>query len=396
MNFLLDMKTIFITLVAGHLFTVILISAYWRNHKRDSSLNTFFLAKSVEALAWLLLTLKGGIPDISTISISNTLLFLGVSLETIAIMLVMKSFTSFIKKIYMILTTSNILGFHLILLFINEENIRICFASFGTAAFILIPAYQLMKKKPSSLLMKIMGSLYFLAIISFILRGSAAIISTNSIGLFTPGFIQTISFFTLYLVMFLGNTGFILLLKERADEELIQMAYYDELTSTLNRRIFISTAKNYLLECEKEQKPLSFVLFDIDNFKKYNDKYGHEVGDRILQDFSKRINSFLDPKYLFGRYGGDEFAMLLTGLDSRATYDYLEKVRELIAEAVILGVPESYTISIGYLTIIPNKNSQLETLYISCDKALYNAKNNGHNCVYNGQYESKEEMVMKY
>lgn len=200
-------------------------------------------------------------------------------------------------------------------------------------------------------------------------------------GLFTPGFIQTISFLSLYLVMILGNTGFILILKERADEELIYMAYYDELTQTLNRRTFISRAEQIIAQCIKNQEHLSFILFDIDHFKNFNDTYGHDAGDRILQDLTQRISQFLGSTNLIGRYGGDEFALLLYGMDKNETEKYLEQIMGLVAEADIPGVSEKYTISMGVINLIPNKHTELDSLYAFSDKALYQAKHNQRNCI---------------
>lgn len=386
MNLLLDMRTIFITLVTGHIFTLILISAYWRNHNRDYTLNTFFTAKCFQASAWLLLTLRGGIPDIFSISIANTLLFLGSSFETIAILKFMKKFDQTAKKFYIILTVLAIAGFHFIILLDNHENLRIFYASIGTAAFIVLPVYHLLKEKNSTLLMKIMGYLYILVMISLISRGIVSITTSNTMGLFTPGLIQTISFLSVYLVMILGNTGFILILKEQTDEELVHMAFYDELTQTLNRRTFVSRGKQRLQKCLKENKSLTFVLFDIDHFKKFNDQYGHDVGDKILRDLSDRINGYIGSNQLFGRYGGDEFAMLLTDMDMQESIEYLERIREVISESNIPNVQNKYTLSIGVIPLIPDADTLWEDVYISCDRALYQAKNNGRNCIFCGEY----------
>ncbi|UTW70319.1 GGDEF domain-containing protein [Anaerobacillus sp. HL2] len=84
----------------------------------------------------------------------------------------------------------------------------------------------------------------------------------------SSGIFQTFSFLSLYLVMILANTGFILLLKEETDLELVRMASMDDLTNTLNRRTFNARTKVILTSCSKENKPISFILLDVDNFKK--------------------------------------------------------------------------------------------------------------------------------
>ncbi|MDZ5471369.1 GGDEF domain-containing protein [Bacillus sp. 31A1R] len=385
-DLLLDMKTIFITLVVGHFFTVILISSYWRNHKKDSVFNTFFIAKCFQGIAWLLITIRGGIPDILTISLANTLLFLGSSLEAISIMKYLKKYDYKMKRLYVFFTINNVVGFHLIIVMNNNESLRVAFASFGSSIVLVIPAYYLFARKNSTLLLKIMGCLYSLVIIFLTARGIAALLSNQTMGIFTPGIIQTFSFLSLYLVMILGNTGFILLLKEEADEELYRLASYDDLTSILNRRTFILHTKDLLITCAKNNKPISLLLFDIDYFKKINDQYGHEVGDRVLQDLCHRITPLVGTENLFGRYGGDEFAIILPEMNEKKTLEFAERVRTC-TRMDNAELPVTYTLSIGVLTIVPTEYTQLETLYIECDKALYSAKQNGRNRVYQGQYE---------
>lgn len=387
---LLDMKTIFITLVVGHLFTVILISAYWRDHKKDSTLNVFFCAKCVQAVSWLFLTLRGGIPDIITISLANSFLFLGASLEVAALLMLLGAFHTTAKRFYIWLTAFNVAGFHLILLLHNVENIRIVYASISTAIVVVYPAYLFLLRRNISMLTKIMGALYLFVIISLVGRGLVALFSDEQMGLFTPGLYQTLSFLALFLVMFLGNTGFILLLKERADRELIIMASIDELTNTLNRRTFIDRAKNLLEDFAKTKNPVSMILFDIDHFKEINDTHGHDIGDRVLQHLSGQIKQQLGSANLFGRYGGDEFAIFLPGMDEVRSTQFAEAIQHSIDSFSMGNVQVPYTLSMGILTVIPDHRSQLDSLYIQCDKALYRAKEEGRNRVCRGWLEFTE------
>ncbi len=386
MGLLLDMKTIFITLVFGHLFTVLLISAYWKNYQKDSTFNTFFLAKCVQAVAWLFLALRGGIPDVLTISLANSLLFLGASLECIAVLKLQQAFPQKIKKFYIIITLFNIVGFHLVILFYNIESARIAFSSIGTALVVMTPTYHMIRKKTSSKLVKIMGFLYLLVCMSLTARGITALLSNQEMGLFTESVSQTISFLTLFLVMIMGNTGFVLLLKEKADQELVYLATIDELTGILNRRTFLSQSNQCLSVCAKKGLPISLLLFDVDHFKGINDTYGHAVGDRVLRDLSDKIAHYLRKEDLFGRYGGDEFAILLPEVNEKDSAKFAEMIRQLIDQATNQEIPVRYTLSLGLLTIIPDQNTEWDTLYILCDKALYEAKNKGRNQVVQYQH----------
>lgn len=377
MDFLLDMKTIILSLGVGHLFTVILISAYWRHHKKDAKIASFFFAKCTQALAWLLFALRGGIPDWLSISLAYTLLFVGTSLEAIAMLMLVKAFDRGARKVYISLMALSIGGFHLLLLLYNTGAARIGFASLGIALFLVIPAYRLFKESNASLLMRMIGALYFLVFLSLTCRGVAALTSVNNMDIFTPGVAQTFSFLALYLVMILGNTGFVLLLKEQADQELIRMASLDELTGILNRRTFVARATQCLDMYAKKKKPITLLLFDVDHFKKINDTYGHNIGDQVLRHLVDTIKGVLGEGDLFGRYGGDEFAILFPGMDEAESSAVAEQIKRRTREAAAADLPVTFTLSMGLLTVVPDRHTRLDELYIACDKALYRAKENG-------------------
>lgn len=384
MGFSLDMKTIFVILVTGHVFTVFLISAYWRDHRTDKIVSTFFFAKCVQALAWTLLTLRGGISDVFTISIANTLLFLGTSFEMIAILKLLNVYTKRLKITYLIMSFINIAAFHLAILFLNLESNRIAVASFGTAMLMILPVYHLVYKQKPSRLRRILGVFYLFLALALCGRGIVTLFSTHTWSFFTPGFFQTLSFIGLYLVMLIGNTGFILILKEQADQELIRLASYDDLTGALNRRVFFSEAKRCLLACSKNKKPISLILFDIDYFKKINDRYGHDVGDQVLRELSQRIRKYISKEHCFSRFGGDEFAILLPETDEEESMNLACEICKGIERDSVTDRGLSYTISMGILTTIPTVETELEMMYVACDQALYEAKRNGRNGVSRG------------
>lgn len=381
MEFLLDMKTIFITLVMGHLFAVVIISSYWKYHKKDTILNSFLMAKSTHAAGWLLLALRGGIPDVFTISIANSLLFLGNSFEVVAILKLKGFYNKYIKRYYIFLTMGIITVFHITIILGNIERMRIAVASVATVIMIILPAYHLVTEKKGTLLSKLMGYTYVFVIIAFIGRAVIALMGNQHMGLFTPGINQSFCLLAIYFVMFLGNTGFVLMLKEKADEELLRLASYDDLTKALNRRTFIVNAEDAIDLYTKKHEPISYLIFDIDFFKEINDRFGHEVGDRVLQHLSIEILSTIGNEHLFGRYGGDEFAILLLGMNHHEAIEVAEKIRKATLELSGQDIP-SYTVSIGLTTVIPSEFTKLRQLYIESDKALYAAKENGRNCVF--------------
>ncbi len=246
MSFNLDMKTIFISLVFGHIFTVILINAYRKHTVPDRSVNAFFLSKLIQAIAWALLIVRGVVPELLSIVLANTLLFVGAALETSALLMLQQVFSKRLKRLYLIGTVICIAGFALIYGLSVSEGARIVYASVATAIFLFYPVYYMTTDRAASTLKRLMGILYGIVALSLLLRAGAAIQLGDQVGLFTQGMYQSFSFIALYLIMILGNTGYVLLSKEQADAELLRIASYDEMTGVLNRRTFMVESRNMI------------------------------------------------------------------------------------------------------------------------------------------------------
>lgn len=389
MSFNLDMKTIFISLVFGHIFTVILISAYRRQNAPDRSANAFFMAKLIQALAWGMLVFRGLIPELFSIVLANTLLFIGAGLETSALLIMQKVFSNRIKKLYMVGTLLCIAGFVTIYAFDVTEGMRIVYASIATALFLVYPVYHMTTDHTASTLRRLMGILYGIVSISLLFRAASAMELGSQVGLFTVGLYQNFSFIALYLIMILGNTGYVLLFKEQADAELLRIASYDEMTGVFNRRTFMVESRNFIHRMAAREGEVSFILFDIDSYKIINDTYGHFTGDRVLRDMTDRLKERLleltGERYIFGRYGGDEFAILLPDTNEHQAGCIAEQLRIAVAESNSDVLPVPYTISLGVVTVPAQRHIQLNTLYELSDHALYHAKRAGKNqvAVYN-------------
>lgn len=379
MDFNLDMKTVFISLVFGHIFTVILIRAYRQNYTKDRAVNMFYASKWVQAIAWFMLLFQNTAPDFFSIVAANSLLFIGAAFEPASFLVLQKAFSRKVRHLYIGWMVIIIIGFVSIYLLNVTETTRIIYASIATSLFILYPAYRMISDRQASSLQHLMGYLYSIVAISLWCRAISAIYLGNEVGLFTTGMYQTFTFLSLYLIMILGNTGFVLLSKEQADVELLRIASYDELTGILNRRTFMIQSKNCIHTLAKKQQSISYLLFDIDHYKNINDTYGHHVGDRVLRDMAILIANSLEEQAIFGRYGGDEFAILLPDTDEQQSSQIAEKIRSTIENHRFHALPLSYTISIGIVTVLATSDIHLSMLYQRSDYALYQAKHAGRN-----------------
>ena len=166
-------------------------------------------------------------------------------------------------------------------------------------------------------------------------------------------------------------------LKEN-NEELEKIATTDYLTGAFNRVYFDKIIKNELTKCKEQQQVFSILLLDIDYFKKVNDLYGHNEGDRVLLQFSKLISSHLREKDPFARWGGEEFVVLLSNIDTKNATIVAEKLRQ-ITENFEFSKEYSITCSVGISEF--QKNDTTEELFNRADNALYYAKENGRNLV---------------
>ncbi|MBN1913340.1 MAG: GGDEF domain-containing protein [Candidatus Omnitrophica bacterium] len=161
-----------------------------------------------------------------------------------------------------------------------------------------------------------------------------------------------------------------------------ELAITDSLTQVSSRRYYLERFNEELERSKKFSLRFCCLMIDIDNFKNFNDCYGHLVGDAILREVSKRIKGNIRQIDLFGRYGGEEFAIILPETDKNHGRLVAERIRQLVEEGFIRVYDEDLkvTISIG-ISGFPGDGKKTETLIEKADAALYQAKHAGRNRV---------------
>lgn len=164
---------------------------------------------------------------------------------------------------------------------------------------------------------------------------------------------------------------------------LFASATHDPLTGVQNKRAFDDHALRAIAYSRRHKAQLSLVLFDVDHFKLVNDNYGHQVGDEVLKQIASRVLEALRMEDTLCRVGGEEFAILLPGIDHDSALLAADRVRTVISrdpfpsQAGELDV----SISLGVSTFDAGKHSGPEQLVAEADKYLYEAKTHGRNCV---------------
>lgn len=170
--------------------------------------------------------------------------------------------------------------------------------------------------------------------------------------------------------------GFILMASDRLREELEHVASHDSLTNALMRRTLIAASEPELERCRRHGRSMGLLMLDIDHFKAINDTHGHQMGDRVLVDFVKRITPLLRRPDLLGRFGGEEFVVLLPETSQEEAVAVAERLRDAIASP-LEGVPP-VTVSIGVTANRPD-DARIDVLLARVDRALYKAKAAGRN-----------------
>ncbi|WNO09428.1 diguanylate cyclase [Teredinibacter sp. KSP-S5-2] len=167
---------------------------------------------------------------------------------------------------------------------------------------------------------------------------------------------------------------------QSANEQLHHMSRTDGLTGLLNRKTWEQELDHQYKRFQRHQHTTSMLMFDIDHFKRINDTYGHPAGDEVIRQTSAVVRDIIRDIDIAGRYGGEEFAVLLEDTNAQGAKVVAERIRKQMENNVIYYENHviNYTISIGIAELTPqmgDKSSWLD----SADKALYQAKRSGRN-----------------
>ena len=170
-----------------------------------------------------------------------------------------------------------------------------------------------------------------------------------------------------------------------ANERLESLSVTDSLTGIANRRRFDQVLETECLRAQSKGSSIGFALIDIDEFKHYNDNYGHLFGDDALREVANALSlSARTDEDLVARYGGEEFVVVLPDTDMNGILHVAERMRAAVEKMQVMHEFSEYgllTISVGVTAFVPCAETNIEAEVTRADKALYLAKNRGRNCV---------------
>jgi len=194
---------------------------------------------------------------------------------------------------------------------------------------------------------------------------------------------QAVSFLVSIVSTIFIVIGLLIMSKERSESRAQLLAVQDQLTGLANRRSIDETLSKELARSRRYGRPLALVMLDVDYFKKYNDRYGHQAGDECLKDVASVLLEVTQrPCDLAARYGGEEFLLILPDTDVVTALSLAERVLASIGDLELRHEQSPLrvvTVSAGIAALTNNSYRDSDSLLRAADKALYQAKQNGRN-----------------
>jgi diguanylate cyclase (GGDEF)-like protein len=372
----LSVVTVFVTALLGAL----LVFAGLQNRTIRAPM-WWGAAHIINAIGLGLLTSRGLAPDFLTIGLANALVLFGYGLTWTGA----RVFDGRKVSLYVVLLAPAI--WTLLCLvpgFAHDDNLGVVVVSTALALFALLTAHEFWSGRDEQLMSRWPSIFVLLAYAAVLLARVPATLLSPTFA--DDSLLRGLSFalLTFGTLLFTVVMAFLQLnmTKERTELRHKINSLVDPLSGVANRRAFLDGAAELLIRQEAEREPLAMMLFDLDHFKQVNDRFGHSVGDAVLQTFAGTATATLGTDVLFARIGGEEFASCIAVGDLDEAFAIADRVRRNFAAAAArFGADELLpTVSAGVTLGCDPRVKVLDLLSI-VDRALYRAKENGRNRV---------------
>jgi len=375
----LDVFTTLVLLSATCATLGLALLLFWAADRRDAVFLVGGACFLLPAAGLALLALRGRIPDLLSIELANALVLLGVGLLSAGV----RVFDRRPLGVWFLAPT--LLWLLLVPLpAINESTTaRTALASLGLAFAALLIARELWRGRAEQPLARIVLTLVcLLQALASLTRAAAALGYGLPDNFLDAGGWWAVSLFQPVVLLILLAMFGVMAVMERQRSRFRRQAALDPLTGVLNRGGFEERARSVLDRAGREGRAIALVLFDLDRFKQINDRYGHAAGDRILVAFCRLAEGLLRRDDIFGRLGGEEFAVLLPDVGEAEALALAERIRAAFDGLGILHEERvvATTLSAG-VAVAGGEAAELERLSARADRALYRAKAAGRNRV---------------
>lgn len=388
-DLLLDNRTLTTLQVAVSVVLFVVMFIAWRTQKTYPGFVRWTFSKIPHAIGFLLISLRGMVPDWMSIVLANGLLF-------ISPLLLYEGIRQFCGKPH-----RDLLNYSLVVLLLISFSyffwvapcmkVRLMTIVACTALVILRCAWNLIvssrrELRPSFWFTSIMFGLYGILLTLRLISGDSLSGISDPLA---PEPWQNLLYMGTIVAPIAWTFGFFIMTNARltlelrtAEQELRDMAATDYLTGAFNRRSFEEISRREFMRARRNKTSMTILMMDIDHFKKFNDTHGHLAGDSALCGTVETCRANLRAVDVLARWGGEEFVVLLPDTNSEGGLLVAEKLRLAIANQQV-PVPSGHTritISIGG-AVWKKDDEDLDPLLLRADHALYTAKQSGRNCV---------------
>jgi diguanylate cyclase (GGDEF)-like protein len=376
----LDVNTLFMVTIYVEAILGLLLLFAWAQNTQIHAVAWWGFAHLIRAGSIVLFGMYGSAPDLITIDLANALLFTAFAVTWTGA----RVFDGRpLEPVYLV--TGAVIWLLVCRLPVLAEAIetRAMIASAIITAYTWLTAYefwrgrneQLVSRWPAIFMLFAHGALFLLR------TPLVTLLPWSPTNLYGSVWLTVLSFEAL---LFTISIAFILLAmaKERTELRHRTAAMIDPLTGISNRRAFLHDAGLLAKRHGTNPKPTGVMLIDLDHFKSINDRFGHALGDRVLEIFTDAARQSIRGTDLFGRLGGEEFAAILYDATPDKAFLAAERMRETFAKLAqdVSGRPVCATVSIG-LVHCEDAVLDVPELLAQADQALYFAKENGRNRV---------------
>lgn len=379
---LLDPRTLLFSLILVNSLMVLSLFVAASVKGRDRGLNKWAIAVLLETLTWLLVALRGVVTDELSIVAAN--LFKAASYAYILIAIHEFQARPFAR--WQVIVPLLAMLFMSVLLVDDIAGRFIwCGAIYAFQVVLIMRALWSDSEMRQGRAWRLLFGGTLLILLVLLLRAVAALSGMADFAQpqnhISPHWVQVITFIAVMTSALLGSVGFLLMIKERTDREIMHLAMTDSLTGVPNRRALIEQAERVL--AGRSGLPMSLLMIDVDHFKRINDTYGHPLGDEVLRQATALMGKRLRAGDVLGRYGGEEFCVIAPYTDAGGAQVLAESLREILATTPLQTEEGeiAITISIGYTCCTTAGAHEPKELLAQADAALYQAKQAGRNRV---------------
>jgi diguanylate cyclase (GGDEF)-like protein len=329
------------------------------------------------ALGWLLIAARNVLPATVGIALADALLLAGLCFQLAALM----EFDGRAAPRLLLVLPGPLL-FALLLPLLEHYAALTLVASSATAAALIALAWFAAWLSSAGAVRWVMAAVFAAGAGGLMLRAlDIWLRPVATPDIFAGNLLHVLAFMLLFAITVTSSLAFLEMQRRRVEQKLRHLATFDPLTELFNRGAFMGLAERELARARRGRHACAILMMDLDHFKRVNDDFGHQAGDRALQAFGAVVRRCIRTEDLAGRYGGEEFCVLLPGAGADQARMVAERIRAALAERPLAGLPRTITLSIGVTLCEAHAPSSLDAAITRADEALYRAKRAGRDRV---------------